>query len=155
MFSTKLEGTKDHRQLVQIGPLNEPLAGGRTRRDSLLSAIDTLKAGGDTALYDTAVAAQKAVLDNYRDDATNLVVLMTDGKNDNPAGGLTLDQATHTLTTNSSPTRLVRLVTVGVGDEADFGALQAISRATSSLSYASPTAFDINKVLLTAIFGRA
>src|SRR5207244_2703100 len=32
IFSTKLEGTRDYRQLVQIGPLSETLSGGRTRR---------------------------------------------------------------------------------------------------------------------------
>ena len=95
--------------------------------------FDTLKAGGDTALYDTAVAAHRAVLDNYRDDATNLVVLMTDGKNDNPAGGLTLEQAVQSLKAGSNPARPVRLVTVGYGNEADFVALQAMCRQFDAL----------------------
>jgi Ca-activated chloride channel family protein len=153
-FSTKLDGGKDYRQLVPLGPLTDTVSAGRSRRDALLAAIDGLKTGGDTALYDTAVAAQKAVLSNYRDNATNLVVLMTDGKNDNPAGGLTLEQATQNLKANFSAAKPVRLVTVGYGGQADFAALQAMSRATSALSYASPSAFDINKVLLSAIFGR-
>jgi hypothetical protein len=77
---------------------------------------------------------------------------MTDGKNDDPTGGLTLDQLREKLTQN--PDRKVPVVTVGFGDEADFAALQDIARTTGGTAYTSKTAFDINQVLLSAVFGR-
>jgi Ca-activated chloride channel family protein len=154
IFSTKQDGARDYRQLVPLGKLTEEV-GGRTRKDAMLAAIDRLTATGDTALYDTIAAAQQAVLDNFRRGATNLVVLLTDGKNDNPAGGLTLDQLrTKLAQTSADPAHRVPIVTVGYGEDADFAILQEISRITGAQSYSSKTSFDINQVLLTAIFGR-
>ena len=45
-------------------------------------------------------------------------------------------------------------MTVGYGDDADFASLQDVSRLTGGNLYTSKTAFDINEVLLTAVFGR-
>jgi Ca-activated chloride channel family protein len=155
VFSTRLDDNSDHRQVVPLGPLTEPV-GSHSRRETLLANIDRLQPGGNTGLYDTAVAAHRAVVDAFRPDATNLVVLMTDGRNEDDTGGLSLDQARDALTrAYSESTRPVKLITVGYGDDADFAALRELSRATKAVSYTSRDAFDINQVLLTAIFGRA
>jgi Ca-activated chloride channel family protein len=153
VFSTKQNGTQDYKQLVPIGRIAEQVSG-RPRRDQMISAVDRLTPVGDTGLYDTAAAAQQAVADTYRAGATNLVVLMTDGKNDDTTGGLTLDQLRGKVQANAGSDRKVPIVTVGYGDDADFAALQDISRSSGGALYTSKTAFDINEVLLTAIFGK-
>ena len=121
----------------------------------MLTAIDKLAANGGTGLYNTTAAAEQAVLDAYKPGSTNLVVLMTDGKNEDVEGGLTLDQLKEQLTKNGAdPNKKVPVVTVGYGADADFATLQDISRTTGATSYTSKSSFDINQVLLTAIFGR-
>jgi Ca-activated chloride channel family protein len=155
VFSTKLDGARDYREVVPLGKLGDDLGGGRTRKDAMLGAIDRLTPGGDTGLYDTVAAAQQAVMDRYLAGATNLVVLMTDGKNDDPPGGLTLDQLRAKLTQSSSnAARKVPVITVGYGEDVDFAVLQEVSRITGAPSYTSKTTVDIKQVLLTAIFGR-
>jgi Ca-activated chloride channel family protein len=153
-FSTKLDGAKGYKSVVPLGKLSDEI-GGKSRKEAMLTAIDKLQPTGDTALYDTVAAAQQTVLENYKPGSTNLVVLMTDGKNDNPAGGLTLDQLNQRLNqTAADATKKVPVVTVAYGEDADAATLQEISRVTGALSYTSKTSFDIEQVLLTAIFGR-
>lgn len=154
VFSTKQDGPRDYKQVVAIGALSDQVAG-KSRKDTMLTSIDKLAANGGTGLYNTTAAAQQAVLDAYKPGSTNLVVLMTDGKNEDVEGGLTLDQLKEQLTKNGAdPNKKVPVVTVGYGADADFATLQDISRTTGATSYTSKSSFDINQVLLTAIFGR-
>jgi Ca-activated chloride channel homolog len=122
----------------------------------MLSAIDKLQATGATGLYDTIAAADQTVVDNFQPNLTNMVVLMTDGKNEPDGGaGITIDQLKDKLSQNNADkNKRVPVVTVGYGADADFGTLQDISAATGATSYTSKTGFDIDQVLLTAIFGR-
>ena len=152
VFSTRQNGQQDYKQLIPIGRVGDQV-NGKARRDQMVAAIDKLAPIGDTGLYDTAAAAQQAVVDAYKPGATNLVVLMTDGKNDDPTGGLTLDQLRPKLEANAASDKKVPIVTVGYGNDADFASLQEISRVSGGALYTSKTAFDINEVLLTAIFG--
>jgi Ca-activated chloride channel family protein len=153
VFSTRQVATTDYKSLVSIGKVADPV-GKTTRRAALTAAIDKLVPSGNTGLYDTAAGAQQAVVATFQPGATNLVVLMTDGKNDDDTGGLSLDQLTALLDTNAKSDKKVPIVTVGYGNDADFAALQQISRISGGVLYTSKTAFDINQVLLTAIFGR-
>jgi Ca-activated chloride channel family protein len=153
VFSTKQNGPQDYKQLIPIGRIADQVSG-KPRREQMISAIDKLTPVGDTGLYDTAAAAQQAVADAYKPGATNLVVLMTDGKNDDSTGGLTIDALRAKIEANATSDKMVPIVTVGYGNDADFAALQEISRASGGALYTSKTAFDINEVLLTAIFGK-
>jgi Ca-activated chloride channel homolog len=152
-FSTRQDGPRDYRALVPIGKVADPV-GGRPRREQLTSAVDRLSAAGNTGLYDTAAAAQQAVVDAYQPGAANLVVLMTDGGNEDDTGGLNLDQLRAKLEANAKGDKKVPVVTVGYGNRADVAALREISRVSGGKLYTSKTAFDINQVLLTAVFGR-
>jgi uncharacterized protein YegL len=80
---------------------------------------------------------------------------MTDGKNEDDTGGLSLDDLKNKVAqVNQDAKHKVPVVTVGFGEDADFQTLQDISRVSGGQSYSSKTTFDINQVLLTAIFGR-
>jgi Ca-activated chloride channel homolog len=154
-FSTRLNGNRDYRSIVSIGQLGEELSGGRTRGDELLRSIDNIQLlpSGDTGLYDTIAAAQRTLMDNYRQGATNLVVLLTDGKNDDPGGGLTLDQLKAELNkTKADTAHRVPVVLVGYGTDVDFAILQELSALTGTTARSSRDAFDINQVLIQAIF---
>jgi Ca-activated chloride channel family protein len=154
-FSSNQDGAKPWRSLVPLGKITDPV-NGHSHQDEMLSQINRLPATGATGLYDTIAAAQQRVADDYQPGATNLVVLMTDGRNE-PDGeaGISLDELRDRLAKNNAdPNRRVPVVTVGYGEDADFKTLQSISAATGATSYTSRTGFDINQVLLTAIFGR-
>jgi Ca-activated chloride channel family protein len=152
VFSSGLQGRTDYRTAVPLDRLGDEV-NGRTRKQQMLSNIDSLQAKGDTGLYDTVAAAQKFLLDNYQKDAVNLVVVMTDGKNEDPTGGLSLDQLKAQLTKNDGDAnRRVPVATVGFGEAADYPALQTISQLSGGLSFESRESFDINQVLLNAIF---
>jgi Ca-activated chloride channel family protein len=154
-FSTQLSGNRDWRSVVTVGPLSEELPNGRTRDEELARSIDNIQLlpSGDTGLYDTILAAQKSMMDSFRKGATNVVVLLTDGKNDDPGGGLTVDQLKAELTKNRAvPDRKVPVVLVGYGTDVDFAILQELSTLTGTTARSSREAFDINQVLIQAIF---
>jgi len=154
-FSTRQNGTRDYRTVVPVGALGDPV-GNRTRKDALLAGVDNLQPAGDTGLYDTIAAAQEALLDSYRKNATNLVVLLTDGRNDDTTGGMTIAALRDQLTKNSKdPDHRVPVVLIGFGNDVDFATLQEISRITGATARSSREVFDIDQVLISAIFGGA
>jgi Ca-activated chloride channel family protein len=151
-FSSGLAGKTDYRTVVPLDRLGDE-NNGRTRKEQLLRSIDALAPRADTGLYDTAAAAQKFMLDNFQKDAVNLVVLMTDGKNDDPTGGMTFDALKQQLVKNNADAnRRVPVATVGFGEQADYPILQQIAQLTGALAFESRESFDINQVLMTAIF---
>jgi len=145
-FSTANNG-KDFRKLNAIGPLSK-------NRDQVLKSIGNLKAGGNTGLYNTTWAACQEVAANYLPGATNLVLLLTDGADDNNvAGGLTLPQlVTNLQTTCGDPAKPIKVITVGLGRQTNSDILRQISAATKAQTFASPTTFDVSQVLLSALF---
>lgn len=155
VFSTDQQGKGvDHRELARVEQLDHPY-GGRTWRDHLVDVTRTLpeRLGGDTGLYDTTAAAYRKMVDEFDGNYVNSVVIMTDGKNDDPGGGLDLKQLLATIKATSRGDRPVRVITIGMG-EADPRALQAISRATGGTSYIANTPADIQRVFVQALLAR-
>jgi Ca-activated chloride channel family protein len=152
VFSTLENGSKDYRAVVPLGRLGDEVDAGRTRQEQMVARIGSLKTSRDTGLYDTTAAAHQALLDGYVKDADNIVVLMTDGKNDDPPGGLTLAQLTDKLQ-KAPKDKPVRVVMVAYGSDTDLGVLSQISALTGAQAISSTEEFDINRVLPRAVFG--
>jgi len=154
-FATTEQGN-DHRKLLDLKALGEP-SGSGTHRDALKREITALEAGGRTGLYNTAWAACQEVRANFQPGAANVVVLLTDGADDNNiAGGLSLEKLLSNLRgASADAAKRVPVVTVGLGIKADSNILRQISAATKTSTYSSPTSFDISQVVLTALFSRA
>jgi Ca-activated chloride channel family protein len=148
VFSTLENGSRDYRQVVSLGRLDEQMDGG-TRRETMISRINALRTNKDTGLYDTTAAAHQAMLDNFEKGAKNIVVLMTDGKNDDPPGGLTLAQLTDKLR-KAPKDKPVQVVMVAYGDDTDFGVLAQISDLTGAQAFSAREEFDIERVLSAA-----
>lgn len=152
-FSSALNGQQDYRVLVPLDRLGQTVDG-RSRRDQMISAVNALRPLTATGLYDTTLAAQKHLLENFQKDAVNLVVIMTDGKNEDTtppqlSKEALLDQLKKN---NADAARKVSVTTVGFGAAADYAALQEISRVTGGIAFESREAFDINQVLQAALF---
>jgi len=130
---------------------------GKTHRqvlsDEIIAISDRL--GGDTGLYDTALAAFLEVQKEFDERYVNSVVLITDGENDDSTDGLSLPQLLNELQAKSDPQRPVRIVTIGIGPDTDPSALQAISDATNGTSYVALHPKDIETVFFRALLARA
>lgn len=145
-------GGKPYQQLVPLTKLGAEQADGSTGAEQLLAEIADLKAGGNTGMYDTVAAAHAAVQAKYQADATNLVVILTDGADDDAGKGLSLDQLTAKLSGADSK-RPVKVVTIALGQQVSGGALERISSATGAPPpFVSRDQYDITAVLLRAIF---
>ena len=80
----------------------------------------------------------------------NAVVILTDGKNEDPAG-ITLQQLLANIKA-SDPQKPVAITTIGVGPDVDPVALKAISQLGKSDFYNAPAPGDITTVLAKALF---
>ncbi|KGN31687.1 von Willebrand factor A [Knoellia sinensis KCTC 19936] len=155
IFSTDKGGKgKDHAPLTPIARLDEP-SGAGTHRDSIVAALKKFQTylGGDTGLYDTTADAYAEMTRTYDPEYFNSVVIITDGKNDDPGGGLNLEQLLAQLKKGHDPTKPVRIVTIGMG-EADTKALSQISQATGGSSYTANTSDDLLTVFVQALLAR-
>jgi Ca-activated chloride channel family protein len=148
-FSTALQGGEDYRELVPTGPVGDTI-GGQNRLSMLVSGARGLTPRGDTGLYDAALAAFRAMSRSYSPGEPNVVVLLTDGRNDdtNSPG---LDSVLATLAAEQDPTRPVRFLTIAYGADADQRALAAIAAATKGSAYNSPNPADIGRVFFRAL----
>lgn len=148
-FSRQIDGDKDWRELVPIGPMNETV-GGVPRREALARAHANMKPRGDTGLYDTTLAGYKAIKAKWQPDRINALVLVTDGINDDP-GSLTLEQLISRLKAERDPQRPVGIIAIAYGADADLKVLKQITAVTGGAAYASKDPRDIGKVFLQAL----
>lgn len=148
-FSTRLDGRRDYRELVSLGPVAET-SGGRTRLDDLVSSVRGLSTVDDTGLYDTALASFRSVQRDYQEGEPNVVVLITDGRNEDTRG-ISLDRALAMLTREQDPEQPVRLLTIAYGADADVAALAKLSEATGGSAYVAPNPADIGRVFFEAL----
>jgi Ca-activated chloride channel homolog len=152
VFSSNLAGSRDWAESVPIGPTNARLPNGKLRRQVLAESLAGLQAtNGDTGLYDTTLAAFRALQRNYAPQRINIVVLLTDGINDDPTGGLSRAELLQRLKAEQQKDKQVRIITVAYGANADVASLKLISQVTGGLAYVSRDPRDILRVFTDAI----
>ncbi|GAB3595027.1 substrate-binding and VWA domain-containing protein [Angustibacter peucedani] len=147
-FSRRLDGASDHQVVVPLGTASDAV-GGATRREAVLAGISGLTARGDTGLYDTTLAAVRAMRHQWRPD-TDVVVVLSDGRNDDP-GSISLRNLLATLKKEQDADRPVRVFTIAYGQQADATSLAAIARATGGESFTARSPADIEQVLLASL----
>jgi Ca-activated chloride channel family protein len=150
-FATDRTPTTDYRELVPLSLMGGKVNGVPTRQ-VMAGAIRGLQAKGNTGLYNTTVAAYKAAVEQWEAGRLNLVVLMTDGQDDN-VNGIKRADLIQQLKQTARPDRPVQIVTIAYGAEADVSALQEISRATGGRTFLARNPADVEKVFLAALFG--
>ncbi|MFC7532605.1 VWA domain-containing protein [Actinoplanes sp. GCM10030250] len=121
-FATKLDGKKPYKEVESIKPLT-------TGREELAASIEQLDpvSGGATGLYDTILAAYNEVKQGWQNGKSNSVILFTDGINAND-DGIDQDQLLAALKKAQDPTKPIRLVLIGIGNEVDKNELLSISK---------------------------
>jgi Ca-activated chloride channel family protein len=151
LFSSNLNGSRDWVESVPIGPTNARLPNGKLRRQVLAEALARLQAtNGDTGLYDTTLAAFRALRRSYAPGRINIVVLLTDGINDDPTGGITRAELLRRLKAEQGDNP-VQIITIAYGANADVESLRLISKTTGGLAYVSRDPKDILRVFTDAI----
>jgi hypothetical protein len=135
-FSTNLDGDKDYKEFVPVQPVGELLANGSMDKLRQIKAIS----GGATGLYDSVLAAYTSARQNWEPGRINLVVVLTDGKNED-RNGISQQQLLAELAKLADPRRPLQIMGIGIGPDVDPVELRAISQATGGDAYttADPT----------------
>lgn len=140
----------DYREVVPLGRLDRRVGAG-TARDTIESAVSSIRAENDTALYDTALAAVSAVRSSWQ-PGPNTVLLISDGKNEDP-GSPDLQTTLARLVDGADPARPVEVHTIALGSGADAKALRNIAGATGGKAYTAVRPEDLESVFLAALTG--
>ena len=152
-FAYHVAGDEDWAENVPMRALDADVDG-VDQREALIAALEALPESltpGGTGLYDTALAAVRAARDQYQEGAVSSVVLLTDGTNDDDAGGISLQGLVDTLRAEADPERPVQLIGVALGPETDLAALQQLCEATGGRAYSAQDPDDLQAVLFDAI----
>lgn len=151
-FSQNLGGEgQDYVELVPIRRYDTDVDG-RTQREVMAAQAEKVPGlvGGGTGLYDTTLAAFRAVQRSYDPRAVNSVIVLTDGANEDP-DSITEAQLLDILAREQDPARPVIVVTIGITEDADARTLAEISRVTSGSSYVARDPADIANVFVNAL----
>ena len=157
---TDLDGKgKDYLAIVpEVAEIGNTPAGNAHKQkmvDKLGQLPALVEKNGDTGLYDSIWAAYQAATKSYRDGYVNSIVVMTDGKNDDPGGGLSLQQLLKNLGGAYKPDKPIKLVAISMGRDTDPAALKQIARATGGLSYVTKDPSEISTVFVDAFLHRS
>lgn len=146
LFSTKLDGDKDYSVLLPMRTVAEQVAAGALDK---LAAVKAVPNGG-TGLYDSVLAAYQDARQNWEAGRINVVIVMTDGKNDDP-NGISLDALLSQLDTLQDPRRPLKVIGIGIGPGVDPAELKKISEATGGKAFTAPDPTKIGDVFYAAL----
>jgi Ca-activated chloride channel homolog len=150
-FSLRLTPAADYRELVAPGKAGDRV-GGVVRRQAVVSAVQGLRADGGTGLYDTVYAAYLRMRQAWRPNAQNVLVVMTDGRNDDD--GLSLSDLLGRLRAANRTDQPLPVIGIAVGPQADASALQEISRATGGRTIVARDDVSAIQQIVLAFAGR-
>lgn len=126
---------RPYRSLVSLGRL-DAVSGDEPHASRLQERLGRLREGGDEegGLYDSVLAAYRAVEKNYDPDKLNIVLVLTDGHGDTRSR-ISASRLTARLKKSFNPKRPVSVIGMGFGDDADMNALSKIANATDGGAY--------------------
>ena len=134
----------------------QDVVGGKDQRALLVDGFAALAArpAGGTGLYDTILAAYEKAKAGYDPTRVNSVVLLTDGKNDDPYS-ISLDALLTTLAAAKDPARPIVVITVAIGPDADSATLARVTEVTGGRSYTATAPEQITGVFVDALLNRS
>lgn len=150
VFSSRRIGGQDWQEIVPFGSLGDPAH--KQRAVDTANDLDS-HVGGGTGLYDSVLAAVKYMKETYVPGEVNLVLLNTDGYNEDD-DGLDLDGLLAQLEELHDPATPVPVIAIGYGPDTDQDALEKIAAATEGAAYQALQPTDISTVLVDAVTQR-
>lgn len=158
-FATELDGDADYVQEAPVRALNEEVRSGVTQKDALLAETERLTTDvltGDTGLHDALWAAYSTMQESASPESISSVLLLTDGINNDPSGGLsesaTVQRLTEARESGGSP---VTVVLIGMGPEVDAGALERLATAAGGESLVLNDPRELPQVFVDVVARRA
>lgn len=151
-FSTNVNNNLHYQEIAPVRELQATTDDGTEHRAVLAQALASLQPlpQGDTALYDTYLAAYQEMSRTYRPDRNNVILMLTDGDNDNP-GGLELDELLSQIEAIASPSRPIPIITIAFGpDVQNLEPLQEIAAATGGAAYMTEDPTEIGDIFIKA-----
>jgi hypothetical protein len=145
VFSTKLDGDKDYRELLPIGPMSKQ----RENVGAVLGQVKPIE-GGETGLYDTVLAAYRTVKQGWDPRAVNSVVVLTDGQNVDP-DGISLNTLVAQLKREQDPDRPIQVIAIGIGTAVNEKELNRITKAAGGGTFIARDPADIGEIFVKAI----
>ena len=150
IFSTNI-GPKDHSDWLDVVPIG-PIG---AQREVLAARIDDLIPTEGTPLYTVAGTAYSELKAAYDPARINAVVLLTDGRNEDPRNDApdALEKLLRTLRSGSEgqSTTPVRLFAIAYGQDADLGVLRRMADATNAAAYDAKDPKTIEKVFTAVV----
>lgn len=155
VFSEKLQGTSDYRELLPTRRLDAKVGSG-TQRDAILEQARKLPTmtGGGTGLYDSVLAAYRTAQAKWNPRAVNSVIIFTDGENDDP-GSISKEELLAELRRISDPARPITINAFGLTKDSDIESLKEISRAGGGNAYEVLDPAQMGEYFALALSGRA
>ncbi|MGO0575593.1 substrate-binding domain-containing protein [Ornithinimicrobium panacihumi] len=158
-FATELDGDKDWEEQVPLRALNAEVRSGVTQKDVLLAETEKLTVDaltGDTGLHDALWAAYQEMSAEASPDSIASIVLLTDGINDDPPGGLSEKQVIERLEkARAEAEHEVTVVLIGMGDEPDEDALERLAKAAGGQSLVLRDPTQLPQVFVDVVARRA
>ena len=147
VFSTEV-GPAEHRDyldLVPIGPIAQ-------QRELIQQKIRNLVPTQGTPLYTVAGASYQDLKANFDPARINAVVLLTDGRNEDPRNN-DLPKLLTSLRASSEgqSSQPVRIFTIGYGRDADLGTLKRMAEATNAAAYDASDPTSIEQVFTAVV----
>ncbi|MCT2582780.1 substrate-binding and VWA domain-containing protein [Actinophytocola gossypii] len=147
LFSTNLDGeNRDHRELVPVRPVSDLQSTGAIERLREVQALPN----GATGLYDSTLAAYRSATQNFEPGRINLVIVLTDGRNED-ANGISREGLLAELGALQDPRRPVQIIGIGIGPDIDEAELQAIAGATGGQAFTTPDPTKIGDIFYAAL----
>ena len=147
IFSTAISRTPptEYLDLVPIGPIS-------SSRENIANRIRGLVPTQGTPLYTVAGASYTNLRDTYDEKRINAVVLLTDGKNEDPRNN-DLDGLLNTLRAGSEgqAAQPVRIFPIAYGKDADLSVLRRIAEATNAAAYDASDPTTISQVFTNVV----
>ncbi|MCG5221037.1 substrate-binding and VWA domain-containing protein [Streptosporangium sp. KLBMP 9127] len=129
-FAGELDGDRDHKELLPIGPVEKQL----DRIEKVLNSLPG-KVGGRRGLYDSILAAFREASASSGGGKVSTLLVFTDGRNDPGAKGITLDELVDTLRKEFDEQKPVNIAVVGYGGDVGADELKRITGATNGKAY--------------------
>jgi hypothetical protein len=145
VFSTKVDGERDYREILPVGPL-------RAQRATLAARLAAVrvKAKGGTGLYDTTLAAYRDARRHWTPGRINLVLIMTDGQNED-ADSIGREEFLAELAALQDPRRPLPIVFIGLGRDVDPGELTAIAKTTGGQVFRTEQPGGMRRIFFAAL----
>jgi hypothetical protein len=151
VFSTQLDGNRDYRM---IRPYTSLAGAGRAGLIGALGQV-RVKQNGNTGLYDSVLAAYQAARRGWTPGRINVLLIATDGKNDDPTGGLSRPQLLSALRKLQDPRRPLPILFIGLSGGIDPAELRDIAGVTSGKVYVTKNPSGIRQIFFDALAGLA